>query len=274
MSYPILFGNTASAGGAQLPAGTWPANYANLISNFTGTKYYVNASIGSNSNSGLAINQSKSTIDNAIQAAASGSMIIISPGSYSHNTSGDMAESSYNNCVITDYNKDLQIVFAPGQTTLSGTNSGSRDYHISSIRNTNSKVYGAIFLRDNGGRIEPYMTAFLGFSAGESGKIASGTFYNCVFREINGNGRHSMHYDNGAPPGNARWTVEGCAFIGNTWLANYSGGNSTTARYCAAQSSSWDIAGTKVGNAVGKSFNASYQTDSTNYGVYYGTYSW
>lgn len=249
--------------------GGFPTAYQTLISGFGGSKIYVNATGGNDANGGGSVEAPKATIQGAISAASTGSMIIVYPGTYSNNTSGNASGSSYSGQVITDENKNLQIVCAPGQVKITGSNSGARDLHSVGFRNSSSKIYGAIIERDNGGRTNSYSNAFIGFSAGEG--TVTGQIYNCVFREINANGQWSMHYDNS---GGANWLAEGCLFIGSNWLGNYSGGGSTTTRYSASTNSSWTTSGTFTGNQRPVSVASNWTVGSTSYGVYYGTYAW
>lgn len=246
----------------------FPTAYTTLISSFIGTKIYVKTT-GNDSNAGTEENSPKATIQGAISSATSGSMIIVYPGSYTNNTSGNASGSSYSGQLLTDENKNLQIVCAPGQVKITGTNSGARDYHAIGFRNSSSKIYGAILERNNGGRSNSYETAFISFSAGEG--LVTGQIYNCVFREINANGAWSMHYDNG---GGANWLAEGCLFIGSNWTNNYSGGGNTITRFSASNNSSWTTSGTFTGNSKPVTITSKWGVGSTSYGVYYGTYAW
>jgi hypothetical protein len=250
------------------PALEFPTAYTSLIDGFAGTKIYVKTT-GNDSNAGTSVSSPKQSIESAITAAASGSMIIVYPGTYTNNTSGNAASSSYSGQLITDQGKNLQIVCSPGQVKITGSNSGARDYHAIGFRNSSSKIYGAILERNNGGRTQQYETAFIGFSAGENN--VTGQIYNCVFREINSNGSWSMHYDNS---GSANWIAEGCLFIGSNWLGNYSGGASTITRFSASNNSSWVTSGTFTGNSKPVSVTSTWGTGSTAFGVYYGTYAW
>ena len=261
------FGRRRNVGGGGVLS-VFPAAYTSLISNFSGNKIYVKTT-GNDSNAGTTEDSPKLTVQSAISAATSGSMIIVYSGSYTNNTSGNASGSSYSGQLITDENKNLQIVCAPGQVKISGSNSGARDYHAISFRNSSSKIYGAILERNNGGRSNSYDTAFISFSAGEAS--VTGQIYNCVFREINANGSWSMHYDNG---GVANWLAEGCLFIGNTWTGNYSGGSNTTTRYSASNNSSWTTNGTFTGNSKPVAITSTWGVGSTSYGLYYGTYAW
>ena len=247
----------------------FPTAYQSLIDTFSGTKIYVKTT-GSDSNSGTSENSSKATIQGAISSAVSGSMIIVYPGNYVNNTSGNASGSSYSGQLLTDEAKNLQIVCAPGQVKLSGSNSGARDFHAIGFRNSNSKIYGAILERNNGARTNNYSNAFIGFSAGE-GISVTGQINNCVIRETNANGQWSMHYDNS---GSANWISQGCLFIGSSWIGNYSGGGSTTTRFSASNNSSWTTSGTFTGNQRPVTIASNWGVGSTAYGVYYGTYAW
>jgi hypothetical protein len=255
---------TGSTSGSEFPTA-----YQSLINGFAGTKLYVKTT-GSDGNAGTSESSPKATIQGAISAASTGSMIIVYPGTYTNNTSGNASGSSYSGQILTDEAKNLQIVCSPGQTKLTGSNSGARDLHSVGFRNSSSKLYGLIIERDNGGRTNNYSNAFIGFSAGE-GISVTGQIYNCVFREVNSNGQWAMHYDNS---GSANWLAEGCLFIGANWLGNYSGGGNTQTRYSASNNASWTTSGTFTGNQRPVAISSDWSVGSTSYGVYYGTYAW
>jgi hypothetical protein len=69
----VSMGTTSSA--------EFPAAYTALINSFSGTKYYVKTT-GSDSNAGTSEAAPKLTIQGAVSAASSGSMIIVYPGLY------------------------------------------------------------------------------------------------------------------------------------------------------------------------------------------------
>jgi hypothetical protein len=171
--------------------------------------------------------------------------------------------------MVTDGDKNLQIVCSPGRVKITGTNAVDRDFFCVRLGHSSSKLYGLIMERNNGGRLENYMTSFMSWS--DPGALNVGQVYNCVFREVNANGRFSMHYDNNNV---ASWLVDGCLFIGSTWTGNYSGGGYTTTRNSASNNSSWTTSGTFTGNQKPVTIGSNWTVGSTAYGVYSGTYAW
>lgn len=232
----------------------FPAAYNTLINNFSGTKIYVKTT-GNDSNAGTSESAPKATIQGATTAASTGSMIIVYPGSYTVSNAHGM---------VMDGGKNLQIVCSPGQVKLSGTNTVDRDFHCFGLSNDSSKLYGLIMERNNNGRTDNYMNAFIR-------PRAYGEAYNCVFREVNASGRFSMHYDNESID---TWLVEGCLFIGSTWQGNYSGGGQAVTRNSASNNSGWTSAGVFTGNQKPVTIASDWTVGSTAYGAYYGTYAW
>jgi hypothetical protein len=242
-------GPSSSAATAEFPAA-----YNALINNFSGTKIYVKTT-GNDSNAGTSESAPKATIQGATSAASTGSMIVVYPGSYTISNTHTM---------VTDSDKNLQIVCSPGRVKLSGTNTVDRDFHCFGLGNNSSKLYGLIMERNNNGRTDSYMNAFMRW-------LTNGEAYNCVFREVNASGRFSMHYDN---ENTSSWLAEGCLYIGSTWLGNYSGGSQSATRYSASNNSGWTAGGVFTGNQKPVTIASDWSVGSTAYGVYYGTYAW
>lgn len=250
---------------APQPGDPFPAAYRSLIDNFASTKYYVDALTGSDLSAGTSHETAFATIDKAMTTASSGHMIVVYPGSYTNNTTGYYSGYSYSNHLIGDGSKSLQIVCAAGQVSISGSNTGARDYHAVSFGNADSKIYGAILNRNNGGRVNNYDTAFLG----KNSAVVRGEIINCVIRETNANGRFGLVYDNS----NTSWTIDSCLLIGTTFLGNYSGGYYATIKNSASNANP-SITGTMLNNGMNKTINSDWSVDSTSYGVYSGTYAW
>jgi hypothetical protein len=250
---------------APVPGDPFPAAYRSLIDNFASTKYFVDATTGSDSNAGTSFATAFATIGKAITTASSGHMIVVYPGSYTNNTTGYFPGYFYSNHLIGDASKSLQIVCAPGQVSISGSNTGARDYHAVSFGNADSKIYGAILNRNNGGRLNNYDTAFLG----RDSELVRGQIINCAIRETNANGGFGLIYDNS----NTAWTIDSCLLIGTTFLGNYSGGTVATVKNSASNVSP-SILGNMTNNGFNKTINGNWSVDSISYGVYSGTYSW
>ncbi len=244
---------------APTPGDPFPVAYRSLIDNFASTKYFVDATTGSDSNAGTSFATAFATIGKAITTASSGHMIVVYPGSYTNTQTGIGAGAA---CCISDANKNLQIVCAPGQVKITGSTSAARDYHAVELYNANSNLYGAIIERNSGTRTDNYMTALIGWT--------DGSIYNCVLRVTNTNNAWSVVYDNA----NRAFLVDGCLFAANAApLANYTGGGVSTIQNTASNQT-FSIGGTMTNNGSNKTINSDWSVDSGSYGVYSGTYSW
>lgn len=243
---------------APVPGDPFPAAYRSLIDNFASTKYYVDALKGSDLSAGTSRETSLATLDKAIEIAPGGSMIVVYPGSYHNPNTYTSMYDSYYSSVIIDRNKSLQIVCAPGQVMLTGTDLGRRDFGHYTFLNVNSKIYGAIIYRNNGGRTANFSTAI--------SRSGQGALYNCVFREVGTNGYFSLHYANGYV------TFSNCLVIGGSWTGNYNGTGAFL--YSASNNASVSAASSNIGNGLGKAINLDWSVDSISYGVYSGTYAW
>lgn len=248
----IIINSKTSIGPTSSP--DFPVAYSTLINSFSGTKIYVKKT-GSDSNAGTSEEAPKLTIQGAVSAASSGSMIIVYPGVYT---------STNVHTMVTDGNKNLQIVCSPGRVKITGTNTVDRDFHCFGLNHNSSKLYGLIMERNNNGRTDNYMNAFMRW-------LTNGEAYNCVFREVSANGRFSTHYDN---ENTSSWLADGCLFIGGAWQGNYSGGGAATTRNSASNNSSWTASGVFTGNQKPVTIGPNWTVGSTAYGVYSGTYAW
>lgn len=244
---------------APVPGDPFPAAYRSLIDNFASTKYFVDATTGSDSNAGTSYATAFATIGKAITTASSGHMIVVYPGSYVNTQSSVLG---YAGCCISDAAKNLQIVCAPGQVKITGSTSALRDYHAVELYNPNSKLYGAIIERDSGARTANYQTALIGWT--------DGSIYNCVLRVTNTNNYWSVVYDNY----NAAFLVDGCLFVASAAPDPvYSGGTVATIQNTASNRT-FSIGGTMTNNGFNKTIGSTWGVDSNSYGVYSGTYSW
>lgn len=256
------FGFSASNSGLAFP----PA-YQSLIDSFS-TKYYV-AKTGSDSTGNGSLNNPWLTIKYAESQALPSSAIIVYPGTYS--------EVNYNIGAGADAmvytTKVLSYIAAPGRVIWTeASNLGLRDNHILAINNTNIKLYGFIFKRNNDGRTTDYNTAIWSEYSGAT----NGQAYNCVFEELNANGYMSYVYDNSS---SAAGKTYNSLFVASSWLASYSGGTSTIVQNTALTSSSpFSLPGTSTNNVNGATINATTYSltnySNSTYGVYSGTYAW
>lgn len=262
-------GSSGSGGGAYFP----PA-YQSLIDNHTGSFIYVDPVNGDDSNNGSSLELAKQNYFN-IGAVSASTMIVHYPGvSQTDYASATSQLGTINKSIIA--NSNIRLVCAPGQVVIRARNSGSgRDFFAWEVDNTSFIMYGAIVERVTE-RTNNYMNAFHGPST-------KSDYFNCVFRSIAAtnwdsansqtNDKFSMHYDNS----NAiNIEANGCLYVGGTWQSNYSGGTGCDCLYSASNLSGTTTAGAKTGSAFGtaKSISSTWEVDSTNYGVYYGTYAW
>jgi len=244
---------------APVPGDPFPPAYRSLIDNFASTKYFVDATTGSDSNTGTSFATAFATVDKAVTTASSGNMIVVYPGTYNTGFSID----SYSDAVFHDQGKALTVVCAAGQVKLQrSTSSSKRDFACLGVTNAGTSLYGAIIERNNGGRTTNYTVAML--------RYTRGSVYNCVLREVGSNGYFSLIYDNS----NGYWKLDGCLVLGNTWTANYTGGGIADFINSASNNASVAITGSMSNTAVGKTINSDWSVDSASYGVYSGTYGW
>lgn len=259
----------SSGGGAYFP----PA-YQSLIDNHTGSFIYIDPVNGDDSNNGSSLELAKQNYFN-IGAVSASTMIVHYPGvSQTDYASSTSQLGTINKSIIA--NSSIRLVCAPGQVVIRARNSGSgRDFFAWEVDNTSFIMYGAIVERVTE-RTNNYMNAFHGPST-------KSDYFNCVFRSIAAtnwdsansqtNAKFSIHYDNS----NAiDIDATGCLYVGGTWQSNYSGGSNCDLRYSASNLSGTTTSGNKTGSAFGtaKSISSTWEVDSTNYGVYYGTYAW
>ena len=273
-----LFGKSRATATSQSLAGIWslqehveakrsnkwpvvgdpfPGPYRTLINDFSSTIYYVDATNGSDSNTGTDVARF-ATVDKAVATASSGNMIVVYNGTYNNPNTYTSMYDAYYSSVLIDRSKNLTFVCAPGQVVFTGTDLGRRDYGAVTFGGSSSKIYGAIFKRNNGGRTNNYSVAF--------NRGGYGEFYNCAFQEIGTNGYFSLHYANGAI------TWSNCLIIGDTWRGNYNGTGSLL--YSASNNASTAATGSNTGNGLGVTISSDWTVGSTAYGVYSGTYAW
>jgi hypothetical protein len=242
----------------------FPDVYYTLITDYTGTKKYIDATDGSNSNSGNEINAAYATIDYAISqnTTATPTMYIILEGTYSI-TSVATGQS----VGLRDGGNERVFVCCPGKAIIQWTATASgRDAPMIAFTNTSSKIYGAIVKRNNNGRTTNYTVAYwIG--------PTKGNMHNCVFSEVNANNAWSYQYDN---YGQNNLALRNCTFYNSAAPA----GNYTNAGICLTIDSVFNTTvttgGTETNVLKSQTVNATtYETTGvTTAGVYSGTYSW
>lgn len=263
---------------------SFPSAYASLISSFVGTKIYVDSVLGNDNNNGTSPYTPFATITKAhtyrdTLAANTNCAIAIAPGAY---TMAPYYDNGTTSAVLSDYSTTLTTsrpttyICAPGKVVISWTSSASRDGCAVTFANSTSNVYGAIFVRNNGGKTTSYSTAFFNntTSAGSGGK-----FYNCVFSEVNANNNWSIMYDNAA---SAIGYVYNCSFyVQAAGLSDYSSGPNFVLTNCV-YNWAYTSSTTNTTPLILSSHNMNSSVTSPIYsspgtstqGVYYGTYSW
>ena len=250
----------------------FPDIYQTLINNFSGTKKYIDASVGSNSNDGNSETSAYSTIEYA-QSQTSGVstavMYVINPGTY--NLTPVIAGSA--SAGISDYNLPRIFVCSPdNRVILQWTaESSPRDAPMVSFQNSTSAIYGAVLKRNNNGKSLNYSVAMFNGSTAH----CQGDFYNCVFVETNANGNWSLQYDNAA--GNNS-TINNCTvYTIEAGAEDYSGGAGLVLNNCAFNYTYGTSGATKTNTVINQTIDANtyaLSTDNTTYGVYSGTYAW
>jgi hypothetical protein len=255
----------------------FPDIYQTLINNFSGTKKYIDASVGSNSNDGNSETSAYSTIEYA-QSQTSGVstavMYVINPGTYNL-TPVNLASplAGFASAGISDYNLPRIFVCSPdNRVILQWTAEASlRDAPMVSFQNSNSAIYGAVLKRNNNGKSLNYSVAMFNGSTAH----CQGDFYNCVFAETNSNGNWSLQYDNA---GVNNSTINNCTvYTIEAGDADYSGGAGLVLNNCAFTHIWGSTSATRNNNVTNQSIDSTtYQlsVNNTASGVYSGTYAW
>lgn len=265
-----LPGGSSGGGGALFP----PA-YQSLIDNHTGPFMYIDPVNGNDSNDGSSLALAKQNYFNIGGSISSSTMIVHYPGVSQKNYDSTTSQFGVIDKGIISAD-GLKLVCAPGQVIIRGRNSNTgRDFFAWEVDVTDFIMYGAILERVTE-RTNNYSNAF-------HGPATKSNYYNCVFRSTEAtnwdsansqtNGDFSMHYDNGDT---IDITATGCLYVGGTWQDNYTGGSNCDLLYSASNLSGTTTSGDTTGSAFGsaKTISSTWQVDSTNYGVYYGTYAW
>lgn len=260
------------------PIYTFPAAYNSLITSFVGTVIYVDASIGSDSNTGSSITTPYATIDKAHAVRStlptSNVMIVVRPGTYNVTLSG----ASLGSWAFFDFAGGRTVyVCAPGQVIFNYTASATyRDVGLCKFSLTTSAVYGAIINRNNGGKTLNYSTAF--FNNTTVGYV--GSMVNCAISEVNANNTWAVQYDNSAA---GTGSATNCSFYNlATGLGSYGGSASLTLTNCAFNYGYGTEPGTHTNELILTSHNMTsgsatppyVSPGTTTQGVYYGTYAW
>lgn len=255
----------------------FPDSYKTLINNYAGTKKFVDATNGSDSNDGNTEATAYATLaycQSQISGNTAAIMIVVNPGTYDL-TPGNSTQG-YVNSLIDDFGNERVYVCSPdARTVVSYTASQSvRDAPMVQLTNANSAIYGGVLKRNNNGRTGNYPVAFFRGNAGATYLNGLGLF-NCVLQETNANGDWSLQYDNS---GNAAMEVTNCTFYTIENGSNdYSGGAGLVLNNCAFNYTYGAGSATKTNTVVNQTIDANtyaLSTDNTTYGVYSGTYAW
>lgn len=254
---------------------SWPLasviNYQNLITNFSGTKYYISPT-GSDSNPGTSENlplQTYAQFRTLTSANTAAIMCVFLPGTYTLSTI--LATASGECCFTDEARERIFVCKTPNQTTFEWTaNGGRRDCAPFYFRNVNTRFYGGVIKRDNNARTLNYATAF--FNGTTLGFVAK--IYNVVLAEVNANGNWSLSYNNSA--WNANMGVYNCTFaVIEAAAASYAGADTFIGDYCAGNYSVTTATPlfTNYVNAAGTMNPTTYVISGTS-GVYTGAYAW
>lgn len=255
----------------------FPDSYKTLINNYAGTKKFVDATNGSNSNNGDTEATAYATLEychTQISGNTSAIMIVVNPGTYDL-TPGNSTQS-FVNSLIDDFGNERVYVCSPdARTVVSYTASQTvRDAPMVQLTNANSAIYGGVLKRNNNGRTTNYTVAFFRGNAGATYLNGLGLF-NCVLQETNANGDWSLQYDNS---GNAAMEVTNCTFYTTeNGQGDYSGGAGLVLNNCAFNYTYGAGTATKNNTVINQTIDANtyaLSTDNTTYGVYSGTYAW
>ncbi len=261
--------------GAQGEAPIFPAAYQTLIDGYSAsnTRYYDIAN-GNDSNNGQTEATAKKNLGTDLNSwlmGANGRIAVLMPGTYPITAHGP---GSYG-ARMFHWHTNSKLVCAPGRVTITGSQSGARDFHIFGMKDETSAIYGAIIQRNNGTRSDNYSVAMWGYDA----DWTAGDVYNCVVEEVNGNYNMSHVYDNTS--GGNRY-MERSTIIGG--MANAYTCGASTANNIALTSANHRFCGTTNNAKTSINYGTSpsgfpyYITNNTSnnstYGVYGGTYAW
>jgi hypothetical protein len=265
--------NAARAGLWPTSPLNWPTAYSNLINGFSGTKYYIDAVNGNDSNSGTIAAPLKTmgqfvTLTNSTSGSI---MAVLYPGTYNQTA---LSVNGGSVCFY-DNNNARTLVGFPGKCFLTYTaNTGDRDSEILAFQNASSAAYGITFQRNNNSRTTNYTVAMFGHPGSSS--YFAGKMYNCVFQETNANNAWSLGYaNNGFPAGAA---LNYCTFAVNAASAGDYSGSGMAVNSCffnyTYTSSSNTFSACETGSAHTLNFTTYKSTEATASGIAYGTYAW
>ena len=255
---------------------SFPSAYKTLIDNFSGTKYYLDAINGSDSNNGTSPStpwKTYSYAEGQTNASSSAIMFVIDQGVYDHSvTTGE-----YTSTIFDDWGYERHWVCRPGNTVISGTALATRDFPAFQLRNSNSTLTGAIVRRDNNGKTTNYTVAFFRGLPGST--YINGTVRNCVIEEVGSNGNWSLQYDNNV---NANGAVNNCLFnVTEAAQGDYTGGSGLVVTNTAFTYTYGSGNATKINPYVGATVNTTsgafaytLTTNNSLSGVWSGTYAW
>ena len=253
----------------------WPTAYTDLMNNFSGTKYYIDAVNGSDSNNGLSVGTAVKTIGQFVtltNTTNASIMAIILPGTYNP-TAINVHLVGYGSVCYYDNNYARTLVGYPGKCIWDYTaNTSDRDAQVIAFQNASSAAYGITFKRNNNARSANYMTAFVGTET----SYFAGKIYNCVFQETNANNAWSLGYANSGFPAGA--ALNYCTFAVNAASAGDYSGSGMAVNSCffnyTYTSSSNTFSACQIGTSHSLNFSTYTSAEATTSGIAYGTYAW
>lgn len=253
----------------EWPIGTlagFTPSYQNLVNNYVGSKYYVDAVNGNDANNGTSITTPWQTYTKfRTTVGASAAMVIFLEGTYALDSLAGGGDSAV--CMV-DQGGAKKIVCVPGKVKFTwNATSGGRDRPFFYFTNTGTVVYGGKFVRTTNVQAT-YSAAF--FTNSGSINTFQGSCYNCAFEETSN--YWSFGYANEG--WTAGTTISQCTFRAPTdAMADYSGSTAMTILNCAGKTLT--TSSTVTNYYAGTPADQTYVvTGATNQGVYYGTYAW
>lgn len=242
------------------------SSYQTLINDYTGPKYFINATTGNDSNNGTSQSTPWQTYTKfRTTVGATAAMVIFLEGTYALSSLAGGGDSAV--CMV-DQGGAKKIVCAPGRVKFTwNATSGGRDRPFFYFTSTGTVVYGGKFVRTTN-VTEAYSAAF--FTNSASINSFRGSCYNCAFEETTN--YWAFGYANEG--WTAGTTISQCTFRAPTnALADYSGSTAMTILNCAGRTLT--TYSTVTNYYGGTPADQTYVVaGATNQGVYYGTYAW
>jgi len=179
----------------------FPIEYLKIIDSHIGQVRYISATKGSDSNDGLTPSTPYQTLEYArAQTNSITTRVLFVVGAGTYTPPPVRIDANINAQIYTDTvtsTRHRTLLCAPGKTIISWTSPNAantiingRDAPAVPYIGTLGLAYGAIFLRDNGGRTVNTSVAFF-----RSTQAWEPKFENCVLREANVNQSWSLNFD-------------------------------------------------------------------------------